>query len=68
MTEAEALDKAITKLGSQSELARRLSIKPQSVQHWVATGRVPGNRVLDIERLVEGAVTRHQLRPDFYPA
>jgi DNA-binding transcriptional regulator YdaS (Cro superfamily) len=28
----------------------------------------PPLRVLEIERATEGKVTRHQLRPDMYPA
>lgn len=29
--------------------------------------RVPAERVLQIERATEGAVTRYEMRPDLYP-
>lgn len=56
----------------QSELARLLStdsetLTPQAVGAWCRSGRVPPGRVLDIERVTNGQVTRHQLRPDIYP-
>lgn len=64
-------------IGGQSELARQLSalgdpanrntITPQAVGLWCRTGRVPAERVLDIERVTQGRVSRHELRPDLYP-
>lgn len=59
-------------VAGQSELARRLStpdntLTPQAVGAWCRSGRVPAERVLDIERATNGQVTRHQLRPDLYP-
>lgn len=66
--------------GGQSELARRLSdlyaaehpgadasLTPQAVGGWCRSGRVPAERVLDVERVTNGQVSRHQLRPDLYP-
>jgi DNA-binding transcriptional regulator YdaS (Cro superfamily) len=32
-----------------------------------STGKVPAERVLSIESATDGAVTRHELRPDLYP-
>jgi DNA-binding transcriptional regulator YdaS (Cro superfamily) len=56
--------------GGQSKLARELSrlgapCTPQAVQKMCSTGRVPAERVLDIEKLT--GVPRHDLRPDLYP-
>lgn len=56
--------------GGQSKLARELSrigppCTPQAVQKMCATGHVPAERVLDIEKLT--GVSRHDLRPDLYP-
>lgn len=48
--------------GGQSELARRLGVAPQSVQHWCLTGLPPTDRVVEIERLT--GISRHALRPD----
>lgn len=61
------IQRAAVSVGGQSALARKLGIKPQAVQRWCATGIVPANRVLDIERVTEGTVTRNELRPDLYP-
>lgn len=56
-----ALEKAVTAAGSKSELARRLSIKVQSIQQWRC---VPAKRLLEIERVT--GVSRQELRPDLY--
>lgn len=51
--------------GGQSALARILKVTPQAVQKMCASGRVPAERVLEIERAT--GVSRHELRPDIYP-
>ncbi len=62
------IDKAIKALkGNQSELARKIGVTPQAVQQWSKSGKVPAERVLDIEAATGGKVTRHELRPDLYP-
>ncbi len=67
--------RAAALVGSQSELARRISavpgqkpITPQGVGAW-CRGEVliPPERVLAIEAITGGQVTRHELRPDIYP-
>lgn len=62
-----AIERAANAAGGQSALARLLEITPQAVQRWCATGTVPSERVLDIERAINGQVSRHELRPDLYP-
>ncbi|AET91066.1 hypothetical protein BYI23_B004590 [Burkholderia sp. YI23] len=62
-----AIERAAQILGGQSALARKLGCTPQAVSKMCSTGRVPAERVLAIENAVEGAVTRHELRPDLYP-
>lgn len=58
--------KACDAAGGQSALARALGLKSQgSISRWVATGRVPSERVLAVEALT--GVSRHELRPDLYP-
>jgi DNA-binding transcriptional regulator YdaS (Cro superfamily) len=52
--------------GSQSALARVLGCTPQNVQRWCATGRIPAERVISIESAT--GISRHELRPDIYPA
>lgn len=61
------IDKAVSILGSQTAIARLFGIKPQAVQLWCSSGKVPAERVLDIEKATQGQVTRHDLRPDIYP-
>lgn len=64
MTET-AIQKAAAAAGGQSALARSLKVTPQAVQKMCASGRVPAERVLAIERLT--GVLRTELRPDLYP-
>lgn len=61
-----AIDRAIEIVGGQSELSRCCGVKPQAVQQWKASGRVPATRVLVVERATGGKVTRHELRPDVF--
>lgn len=60
-------DKIKTALGSQAELARQLGIGVAAVTHWKRRGRIPADRVLAIERITGGQVSRHEMRPDLYP-
>jgi DNA-binding transcriptional regulator YdaS (Cro superfamily) len=57
--------KAAKAAGGQSALARILKVTPQAVQKMCASGRVPAERVLEIEKAT--GVSRHELRPDIYP-
>ena len=57
--------KAAKAAGGQSALARLLKVTPQAVQKMCASGRVPAERVLEIEKVT--GVSRHELRPDIYP-
>ncbi len=59
-----ALTQAIKATGGTAALAQLLKISSQAVSQWE---RTPVERVLDIERATNGAVTRHELRPDIYP-
>jgi len=61
-----AAARAANAVGGQSALARILGCTPQAVQRMCATGRVPAERVLQIEAASQ--VPRHELRPDLYPA
>lgn len=63
-----AIERAAQLMGGQSALARKLGCTSQAVSKMCATGRVPAERVLAIEEATGGAVTRHDLRPDLYPA
>lgn len=67
MMNESAIQRAVACIGGQSALARALGLKPQAVQRWCRVGTVPAERVLQVERLVDGKVTRHELRPDLYP-
>ena len=63
-----AIERAAQLVGGQSALARKLGCTPQAVSKMCSTGSVPAERVLAIEEATGGAVTRHDLRPDLYPA
>lgn len=60
-----AICRAVRVAGGQSALARILHVTPQAVQKMCARGRVPAERVLEIEKAT--GVSRHELRPDIYP-
>ena len=64
--EQNAITQAAIAAGGQSALARTLKCKPQAVQKWCATGKVPAERVLAVEAAT--GISRSDLRPDLYPA
>ena len=64
MTARTSIQRAVAAVGGQSALARILKCTPQAVQRWCATGRVPAERVVEIERATK--VPREQLRPDLF--
>lgn len=60
---------AIGLLKGQKALADAVGVKQPSVHHILNDGKkVPAEWCLKIELATHGAVTRHQLRPDLYPA
>ena len=66
MTPREALLKACDIATSQQKLAALIGLRSQgTIQGWLSVGRVPAERVLQIESAT--GVSRHDLRPDLYP-
>ncbi|MDH3232223.1 MAG: helix-turn-helix domain-containing protein [Alphaproteobacteria bacterium] len=65
-----ALNRAITVVGSQSELARKIGSTQQMVSFWLKKSKsgTPAQFCLAIEKATGGEVTCHDLRPDVYPA
>ena len=61
----EALERAITEAGGVAALARAINVTSQAISQWE---RVPAERAIAVEQATGGKVTRHQLRPDLYPA
>ncbi|MBA1187944.1 helix-turn-helix domain-containing protein [Pseudomonas entomophila] len=70
MPEKERPIEAVVRLaGGQAELARRCQTSQPRIWQCVHRNlRVPADLVIPLERAVQGQVTRHQLRPDLYPA
>lgn len=71
----QALQKAIDLVSGQTELARLLAghtgrpVSQARVWNWLhRDALVPAEMVIPIETVVGGAVSRHELRPDIYPA
>lgn len=63
--ETNIATRAAEAAGGQSALARAIGCSPQAVQRMCATGRIPAERVLQIESAT--GISRHELRPDLYP-
>lgn len=60
------IEKAIYIAGSQTKLAKLLGITPQAVQKWAGGKQVPVTRSIEIERVLNGKITRCELRPDIF--
>jgi DNA-binding transcriptional regulator YdaS (Cro superfamily) len=66
-TPHQALRKAIEIAGSQSSFARIVGVSQAAVWKWLRKRRpLPAERVLSAEAAT--GVSRHELRPDIYPA
>lgn len=59
-----AIEAAIKAAGTQQALADSLGIRSASISEWKTRGRVPAERVLEVEAIT--GVSRHQLRPDVF--
>lgn len=65
MTPEEALEKAISTIGSMKALGDSLGISKGAVSQWKDHGRrVPAEHCPQIEMLTEGKVRCEDLRPD----
>ncbi|MEO5342204.1 MAG: helix-turn-helix domain-containing protein [Gammaproteobacteria bacterium SHHR-1] len=62
------IEKAIAAAGSQQRLAELLGVTQQAVAHWLAHGKIPYGRVVDVEIALEGVVKREELAPELYRA
>jgi len=60
----EVVKKAADIVGGVASLADGLGCSRQAPYQW---DQVPRGRVLEIEELTGGAVSRHDMRPDIYP-
>lgn len=67
ITSKKALEKLVALCGGQSALAKKIKISQQSISEWLLKGKVPAHRVIQLEKAVNGAVARYDLRPDIYP-
>lgn len=53
---------------SQSELAERLGVTPSLISQWISGHRpIAAEQAIPIEKATDGAVKRHETRPDIYP-
>jgi hypothetical protein len=50
-TSGNGMEDLLFKAKSQSRIAEKLGIRPQSVQKWFAAGYVPLSRALQLEKL-----------------
>ena len=64
-TQTDGIVSAIAHAGGVRPLSRLLGISAPSVSEWRKRGRIPAERVLQVERVT--GVSRHILRPDLYP-
>jgi DNA-binding transcriptional regulator YdaS (Cro superfamily) len=65
MTPDEALDKAVSLVGSMQALAEHVGVTKGAVSQWKTDGRrIPAEHCPTIERLTNREVTCEELRPD----
>lgn len=66
-TQENIVDRIIAKLGGLTKATAALDLSnPSIIANWRTRGRVPAERVLDIEKAT--GISRHELRPDVFGA
>ena len=60
----QVVTRIIAILGGPVRASECLGISPQAISQW---NRVPAHRVIELERMINGIVKRHEMRPDLYP-
>ncbi len=64
---ASAIEKTLTLVGGQQQLAKLLEVSKQAVSFWAIGARVPSPELcVEIERVTGGRVTRVELRPEVF--
>jgi DNA-binding transcriptional regulator YdaS (Cro superfamily) len=61
---ADILKRASAHVGGMAALSRELGVARSAPYSWE---RVPAGRVLRIEEITGGRLSRHTMRPDLYP-
>lgn len=63
-SESEIIKDALEKSGGVAAVAKALKLTDEAVRLWRARGKVPAERVVELERL--SGIPREALRPDLY--
>ena len=66
-TSKQAIRRAVTAAHGVKNLAKACGVSVQAVYKWMENG-VTAERAKQIEQAVDGAVGRHEMRPDLYHA
>ena len=61
----EIVQRAAQSVGGIGALAERIGRTRQALYLW--RDRIPAECVLPIEPATDGAISRHEMRPDLYP-
>jgi len=64
MDESEVIAEALEKGGGVAAVAKALKMSTEGVRLWRARGRVPADRIVELERIT--GVPRERLRPDLF--
>jgi DNA-binding transcriptional regulator YdaS (Cro superfamily) len=62
----DPLDRAIKAVGGQVALAAKIGRGQSTISLWRRRKKVPAEHCPLIEEATDGAVTRHELRPDVF--
>ncbi len=55
----------LTSLKTFEEISEYFGITAPAIFQWRKNG-IPANRIIGIEKLTKGKITRHQIRPDVF--
>lgn len=64
----EELEKAVSLVGSKSELAEAIEVTRKTLYNWFDSGVVPALKARQIHELTNGQANCQRLRPDLFGA
>ncbi|WP_312273430.1 YdaS family helix-turn-helix protein [Pseudescherichia sp.] len=63
----KSLKEKITNTMSRVDIGAQLGISSQAVSKWMSQGKVPAGRVVPLCKVLNWAVTPHEIDPGAYP-
>ncbi len=62
------IERAVRHHGSQAKLAAKMGCSQQQIAYLLKASNITAEMAIAVDTATDGAVSRHQLRPDIFPS